>query len=340
MILLTGVARRMARGVWMFVLGATVCGGCAPSWPSLLSTPLLAERPRYETACGWGRTGDCVALGDCHARAGGGPILTGEAVKHYERACDLGDVRGCTELALILAERKEDPLGPPRAVELLHEACDLGDAKACVSYGVILDVGALVDPDVSQAFVRFRRALALDWPACETEHDGEACVRAAYLLMEGRGVEVDQVGAVRLLEEACAYGVASACSDAGDYYSRGIFIAKDYLHAHELHSEGMRLLESSCSRGWFRACHTLGTRYYAGEGAYADPVRAIKFLTRACAARELQACVDLGDVFAVGEERPRDAGEAERFFRLACDTGHAEGCHALERFRARQADRD
>lgn len=162
----------------------------------------------------------------------------------------------------------------------------------------------------------------------------EACFRAEkYLTKLGirarLGTSPTELRArgVRLLEEGCKAGEASACFGYGKLLVEGKHVTADLVR-------GQQQLEAACDGGHAPACSFLAGRHESGAGGLEkDEGRALLLREKACEAGHAASCTELGDRLARA-----DAARASALFERACAGNDGVGCARSATLHARRGE--
>ena len=165
-----------------------------------------------------------------------------------------------------------------------------------------------------------RFAGADDQTLCRRAASGaiSAIVGVAALLANGRGVERDEVEAVRLYRLAAERGHAEAETGLGQLLEDGRGAPADLAAA----AHWYRL---AAVQGNSVARYNLGVLLETGRGVARNEAEAAEWYRLAAAQGHAEAQVTLGLMLESGRGVAADLGEAVRLYRLAADQGNALG---------------
>ncbi len=157
--------------------------------------------------------------------------------------------------------------------------------------------------------------------ACD--HDSKACVIAAEILAQGKGLPADVPKAADFYKRGCDGGILVACAnEASMRYSGegGVTVDKNRARA---------LFEKTCGPEMLDNCHNAATMMQSGEGGPEDKTKARSLFDMACSGAYLQACVAGGAMYLGGLGGGEDKAKAKGYFEKACDGKTADGCFNL-----------
>ena len=157
--------------------------------------------------------------------------------------------------------------------------------------------------------------------ACD--HDSKACVIAAEILAQGKGLPVDLPKAADFYKRGCDGGILVACAnEASMRYSGegGVTVDKPRARA---------LFEKTCGPEMLDNCNNAATMLLSGDGGPEDKAKARSLFDMACSGAYLQACVAGGAMYLGGQGGAEDKGKAKAHFEKACDGKNADGCFNL-----------
>jgi TPR repeat protein len=168
---------------------------------------------------------------------------------------------------------------------LWERACEAGHAKGCQVLAQTLDV------------------------QCQHNSAG-GCFSLGTLLIGGKGLPRDPIGAGRSFKQACDLGLESACDSV----------------LRMVQTDGDDVLREPCGRGDGASCFMLGSIYYGGQGVSRNLEYAATLFQQSCTAGFTRGCGQLGESYLFGEGVPKDIVKARQILENACDAGYGPGC--------------
>ena len=168
--------------------------------PSTVSSTSSTSPDRRTDGCGNGATTTCVALAQA-----------AEATKDFERAATLyleacagRAAAGCTGVGVLYNRGLGVTHDAAQAAMYYERGCTLGDMAGCNNLGTVYQFGSIGFRDSAKAAGLYERA-------CSNAHmDG--CANLALLLLGTTGATPEERARARkLLDKACAAGIARAC---------------------------------------------------------------------------------------------------------------------------------
>ena len=261
-------------------------------------------------ACELGSAAGCNNLGA--AKWASGNAATG--MRLFKRACDLGSQNGCDnfnrfvqEPAGAAAVAASDPEGLAQqaiaayrrsdhaaSASLSQRACELGSVRGCNLFGLHLELGQGVAPDVAKARTHYTRECdAGDW---------SACANLARVHFQGIGGAASVPKAIAFYQRACDLGDATNCAHMGFRNQQGEGVPKDGARASVLYAR-------ACDLGDPIGCNNLGGIQLASG---TDSAGSVRNFQRACDLRYMPACdylVSIGKIrsYAVYAPKPEPA---------------------------------
>lgn len=233
----------------------------------------------------------------------------------------------------------------------LQEACDSGRRLACHGLALVLEAGAIGEPEPERALALHARACAAGVAAaCESAADlrarrgDRAGVRAA--LEEGCAIgsgracarlatEAEATDRARLAERACDLGAADGClalsreapaSRRDELLFRACRLGADEACV----ASALPRLEERCLARDAEACLQAGRVAQEGRAFAADGARAAERYGQACELGLAAGCVRLGILYRFAAGVPHDEARAGGLFERACAAGDEEGCRLRE----------
>ncbi len=132
----------------------------------------------------------------------------------------------------------------------------------------------------------------------------------------GRGVEKNEVEAVKWYKKAAEQRHASAQFDLGFCYSNGRGVEKDEKVA-------IKWYRKSAEQGNVRAQFNLGVRYENGQGVDKDEEEAVKWYRKSAEQGDASAQNNFGVCYKYGQGVGKDEEEAVKWYRKSAEQGHA-----------------
>jgi TPR repeat protein len=120
-----------------------------------------------------------------------------------------------------------------------------------------------------------------------------ACSTLGDIYHLGSGVTKDRARAAAFYARGCDGGDPEGCFDLADFHRYGFVEPVDGSRAALLAARGIALFEDACREGDADMCHALGQRYRQGSGVLRDPGRAAALFEQACDRGSILACEDL-----------------------------------------------
>jgi uncharacterized protein len=236
----------------------------------------------YGKACDEGYARGCLNLGAVLSTEVYGLSDPGRAGQAYWKAepilrrdCERGDPDACSILAGLIEAGSVTGQGSEaatyfqRAVDLLGTECKRGSGEACAR---LADQYASTQPERWRDPSK-RRAALLE--ACERGH-AISCCKAGEALREGAAPESAHVSrAVELFDRACALGMHSCCTLAGEHHERGLGVPSDLKRAAGSY-------EQACRGGSCLSCRRVADMYEKGLGVQKDGRRATELRALPC----------------------------------------------------------
>jgi len=174
-----------------------------------------------------------AACGAAPGRPGVAPEASHDAARRGSEGDDAGAVRPCLHDA---RDAKD--------LAACGEECDRGIASSCTLLAQRLERGDGIALDLP-------RAVRLEERACEVLQDPGACVNAARMHAEGRGVPPSRARQIELLAAACTLGDPFACVVPARALATGSGVVRDPRRATDL-------WQRACAGGVERACEAIG----------------------------------------------------------------------------------
>ena len=157
---------------------------------------------------------------------------------------------------------------------------------------------------------------------CEA-NNGEACRRAGYAYMEGKGATKDASLAVKYYEKGCNLNDGMACNNLAVAYNYGEGVAKNSSKANELYIKACDKLNIKV------ACSSAGTVYF-NQGRY---LSAKKSWEKGCdnGKGPVGNCSNVGVMYATGKGVQRNLTTAKKYFKMDCDKGIKAACRNMRK---------
>ena len=159
------------------------------------------------------------------------------------------------------------------------------------------------------------RSLAAYLQGCGPEGRGN-CYDAALALNDGKGVPVDHAKAAGLLEQACGYKMALACTNLGVLLINGA----DGVPKNE--ARGRTLFEQACAADDGLGCANLGE-------LTDDPAAKLELYRKSCKLQSAAGCDDVGVALFLGDGVAKDLAGAFAAFDAACKMPDEPKCYNL-----------
>ena len=145
---------------------------------------------------------------------------------------------------------------------------------------------------------------------------------AANAYQTGRGVEKNQIEAVKWHRKAANQGIGLAQNFLGTYYLYGEGVIKN-------EAEAVKWFRKAAQAGFVGGMHRLGYCYVTGTGMTKDEAEAVKWFRKAADAGYAPAMGSLGDCYDDGTGVTSDEAEAVKWFRKAAQAGSVVGMYRL-----------
>ncbi len=227
------------------------------------------------------------------------------------------------------------------------QACEYGVVEGC-RRGAVLAVEG--EPDFPRAEYLLRTGCTAD--------DAESCGRLARLFAQPiPDREPDLAQALQFFARACKLGRASACTDAGLAFERGLGTPQDltravvllkqscegdfgpgcyhygaFLRRHpdlpHAAAESANAFERGCTLESLDACASFGIALSQGAGVEVDEARARDLFAQGCEGNHIPSCTLYGLALERQEEPDHDAAKAA--YRKACDAGDLPACKGFD----------
>jgi TPR repeat protein len=184
-----------------------------------------------------------------------------------------------------------------------------GDNDAKLAVGAAMEAGEDTRVDVARAAQWYRQA-ALGGNL-------EAQFRLARLIAKGaKGVPVDKVSAIKLLQAAASHDHPDSENLLGTMLQNGDGIAKDEKAA-------VSWYQKAADHGLAVAQNNLGVMYLKGAGTERDLGKAFALFEKAAAQGEGWALNNLGGMYEMGWGTSRDIPKAKELYAKAAEKGIA-----------------
>lgn len=207
-------------------------------------------------------------------------------------------------------------------------------------------------------------AKALKFLPGACDHDSKACVIAAEILSQGKGVAADQPKAADFYKRGCEGGILVACAnEASLRYSGEGGVTVDKTRARALFEKtcgpemldncnnaatmlmsgdggpedkpkARSLFDMACSGAYLQACVAGGAMYLGGQGGAEDKAKAKAYFDKACDGKNADGCFNLGVLYGSGNGVTKDIDKSQQFFQKGCDLGNKKSCETLEQLKA------
>jgi len=275
-------------------------------------------RVPFEKACDGGEARSCDRLFFLYLSL---KIDRSKALARLQQACDLGLAASCSALARD-TRSSNGPPDVPRIRSLFDRGCKLGDWRACLDHVDTflqpLGGGAPSADDVRIGVTMLERL-------CKN-HVAGACLELSRMRRSGKIVARDDAAATSLLVDTCKLGWSDACLDAGTRYWSGNGAPKLPTRAEALFE---RACPEELPDRALDSCVPLARDFRAGaRGLPKDAGRSLEYLTRSCRRGGMGACQDLAEMAVRGEGAPANPQRAIELYRLACDQDSPTACMA------------
>ncbi|KAF0693016.1 Aste57867_15965 [Aphanomyces stellatus] len=162
-----------------------------------------------------------------------------------------------------------------------------GDATACHSYGEWLSV---IDKDYDQAARVYKTN-------CEEKNYAASCFNYGRFLLAGKGVDMNDELAKKMMEKACSGNSIHGCHHLGLMYLNAIGGDQDV-------AKGIAATEKACAAGEGGSCYRLGSMFLTSKskfGLQRDVLKAKGYLEAACDANYAPACHNLAVMYKMGD---------------------------------------
>lgn len=170
-----------------------------------------------------------------------------------------------------------------------------------------------------------RECAKQDAADCRVQCDRGSAISCRYLgyaLLDGTGVDRDEVEAARVLYRACAANDGEGCAQLGYVLAEGTSIGRNL-------KKSAVYYEKSCALGYASGCTGIGFAYSRGEGVERDRDRAASLYERACVLGDGAGCFNVGQLELEQADDDRKPGRAAESFRRGCDLDDASACTQL-----------
>lgn len=250
-----------------------------------------ASLPRFVRACELGDPAGCTNVGWQYEHALGVAADAVRARPMYLAGCDGGDVSGCGSLGKLYLTGAGVPANFDAPA--ISEA-RMGSVRGCNLFGLHLELGQGVAPDVAKARTHYTRECdAGDW---------SACANLARVHFQGIGGAASVPKAIAFYQRACDLGDATNCAHMGFRNQQGEGVPKDGARASVLYAR-------ACDLGDPIGCNNLGGIQLASG---TDSAGSVRNFQRACDLRYMPACdylVSIGKIrsYAVYAPKPEPA---------------------------------
>jgi TPR repeat protein len=151
-----------------------------------------------------------------------------------------------------------------------------------------------------------------------------ACSTLGYMYMHAMGVSQDYSKALTLNAEGCNGNDALGCNELGYMYDYAEGVSQDY-------SKALPLYTKACELGSFMGCNQLGNMYSDPKGVAQDYTRAVQLYTKSCDGGTGLGCDDLGRLYQGGDGVGRSTAEAKALFQKGCNLGEQTACDDLKK---------
>lgn len=213
--------------------------------------------------------------------------------------------------------------------------------------------------------VNYERAQEFLVKACELEHF-VACSDAAYNYLNGKGVEIDQLNAIRLFERGCYGGISHNCYQGGMLAIKTYQVSEDEFQiVDKLFAQSCKLgivdgctlaqimsdfkviadfrndknisksmydteFEYECFSGNYESCHIQAEDYLKVKSAEPNLSLAYEFFARACIGGKLgKSCYFLGGFRNPHKNNEGKLKKSLGYLNLGCEFGDAQSCKTL-----------
>lgn len=230
----------------------------------------------YRLRCDTGDAGSCHNVAVSYLNGLGVSRDAPAALIYLNKGCESNIAADCDLMGLMYYSGQGIPKDEKRGVAAYTKACDLKYWDSCASVGFVIQEENPLD---------ITKAVGYYKSACDNGSK-YGCSNLASALLQGKGIEKDEVKAAALFYEACQAKVWHACSALATMYSDGRGqLAKDDARA-------VGLLKISCDNGDSPACEVLAIRYKDGQGVEKDLGKAIPLFKLACDSGISEGCVN------------------------------------------------
>ena len=141
-------------------------------------------------------------------------------------------------------------------------------------------------------------------------------IQAAYMYVEGKGIDQDYGKAAKWMREAANQGDADAQYRLGMFYYKGEVLERNP-------EEAAKWWRKAAAQGDVRAEFSLGQLYKNGKGVKRDELEATKWIQRATSHSDSSSQHALGTLYLYGSEIVEvDFREAKKWLQLSADQDH------------------
>jgi TPR repeat protein len=181
-----------------------------------------------------------------------------------------------------------------RAAGLFKQACDAGVPNACSNLAVLYMTGRGVEAEPARGIAMFDAACRLgSAEGCDNAKTARS--RAAAAAARAAAKPVVKASTVAGSVQACLDGSQGDCMRAGEAYSFGKGVAKDFVAARPM-------VERACLGGHAVSCYYAGSNFEIDDGGPPDLVKAGLYYEKACEGRVVRSgCGNLGRFYELAE---------------------------------------
>jgi uncharacterized protein len=156
--------------------------------------------------------------------------------------------------------------------------------------------------------------------------NSSAMIEFGERMLQGKGIAVDTVQGIALLQKAANAGNTQAWYELGVVYANNIGVKTNMPKAMACFRKGAELKNADCQT-------SLGLFYQAGEkilgGVKADPAEARKWYTLAAEQGHQEAMLHLGQLLVFGQGGDANPVEGADWFRKGAELGNPESQWSL-----------
>lgn len=124
--------------------------------------------------------------------------------------CQADEPGACNALGVMFEYATDKPADSAVASGFYSRACDAAYAPGCTNLAWLYALGKGVPKDPAQSMALFTKAYEASKLACR-RGDTSGCMMAGELLLEGRGVGMDEALALTMFRTACERGERRGC---------------------------------------------------------------------------------------------------------------------------------